>query len=155
MMRLFLFAILILGCSKLNAQKPSKKAVQCMESFYTYQERNNRTIGDVYEFKIKINALPCHIKYVWFGATPVPCDIYDSKTNNRIDSLRSKGTYWVRCNKDLYKNFPNQDSTVLAKEFKAPYPYKGGAVLIGTYKKAEVLVWVKSSPQKPAKSLRR
>lgn len=154
MIRLIFFSFVIFSFSSLSAQKKSKKPIVCTESFYTYRERNKRIIGNVYEFKIQVNALPYHVNYVWFGATPIPCDVYELKTNNRIDSIRSKGIYWVRCNKDLYKNFPTQDSIVLAKEFKAPYPYKGGAILVGTYKKERHLLWVKSSPQRPAKGLR-
>ena len=71
------------------------------------------------------------IDSVWFGYTPVPCDLLESKTNQKIELAQEKGVYIVRANKNLYQNFHAQyDSTIASKHFHAPLTFKGDAIIM-------------------------
>ncbi|MBK7764210.1 MAG: hypothetical protein IPI46_12840 [Bacteroidetes bacterium] len=94
-----------------------------------------KKVGDIYDFTIKTHKTKLLIDSVWFGATPVPCDVYESTTNHKVAFAFKKGKYHVRVNKNLYQNFPTLvDSTQAHKNFKASVPFKGDAMIMYIYK---------------------
>jgi hypothetical protein len=123
---LFLFFFLSVGAKK----KKSRAYIQYLNGMYTNND-GVKKIGDVYSFTIQTLAKNILIDSIWFGNTPVPCDLLETKTNHKIDMAIEKGIYIVRANKNLYENFHEQfDSTAAYQGFKAPFPFKGDAVLM-------------------------
>lgn len=94
-----------------------------------------KKVGDIYDFSIKTHKTKLLIDSVWFGATPVPCDVFESTTNQKVAVAFKKGKYHVRVNKNLYENFPALiDSSIAYKNFKSPIPFKGDAMIMYIYK---------------------
>ncbi len=118
--------------SELSAKKKkTKDAIKFVSGVYSTNDSSIRKVGDVYVLMVKTLAENVVFDSVWFGATPVPCDLLDAKTNHKIGSSGLKGTYIVRANKNLYANFHTDiDSTTAYKNFNAPFPFKGDAVIM-------------------------
>jgi len=100
-----------------------------------YATNNGKEVGRIYSFEIETRKPGIQIREVWFGNTPVPCDVYRSGQSVRCDSMLSPGFYTVRVNRDLFRNYPTQtDSTQAARQFKKPFSFRGDAVLLVQYK---------------------
>lgn len=113
----------------------TRELITCQNAFFSLVQNNIRTVGEIYELSITVNAHDVTIDSVWFGATPVPCDVYETKALQRVASPVLKGKYLVKANRDLYRNFyRNIDSTFAYNHFTAPFPFKGTLVIMFTYK---------------------
>jgi hypothetical protein len=126
-----------------------------INGFYSHVAGGVRIVGDVYELTIKTNVDNVIIDKVWFGATPVPCDVYSMETNYRVDTASKKGTYLVKANKNLYRNFYYQiDSSEAAQSFRPPFIFKGDAIVMYTYKGKRYYKSVSGVEQHEAKKYR-
>jgi len=126
-----LLFLLITALSSSAMKKKVADPIQYVSGTFSINEGSIRKVGRVYEFVINTLTDNVIIDSVWFGATPVPCDLLEIKTRHNIDLANVKGTYIVRANKDLYKNFNAQiDSTSSYTHFKAPFAFKGDAVIM-------------------------
>ncbi len=124
---LMLSAIFPASAMKKKQQKP----LTYLSGTYSINEGPVRKVGTIYELKISTKEENITVDSVWFGATPVPCDLLETKTRHKIDKAVEKGTYIVRANKNLYENFHAQvDSTSSYKSFKRPFAFKGDAVIM-------------------------
>jgi hypothetical protein len=108
----------------------SNKQVTCSHATYSLIDNEIRKVGRVYEFTIQTKTNDVLVDSVWFGATPVPCDLMEIQTGHRIQKADTKGTYLVKANQDLYANFVKEaDSTEAYKLFKAPIRFSGDAII--------------------------
>jgi hypothetical protein len=116
-------------------KKASGEILTCQSAFYSLVQNNIRTVGNIYELSITVNANDVTIDSVWFGATPVPCDLYETKTLQRVSSPVLKGKYLLKANRNLYQNFyRNIDSAFAYNQFRAPFTFKGVLVIMYTHK---------------------
>jgi hypothetical protein len=139
MIKYFLILLCLFMTLKSDAQHKRKikkstkapvSAITMGETFFTDIKGGVRFVGRVYEMNIQTNVPNLIIDSVWFGATPVPCDVYDMSTTYKVDTLKQKGKYLIKANRDLYKYFSERvDSTIAAATFKRPFPFDGDAVL--------------------------
>lgn len=127
--------ILFVSSQVLNAKKKKQvRDIKVVNATYSNNDNSIRKVGNVYQFTIQTNVNNITIDSVWFGATPIPCNILSIKTKERLTTAEKKGKYMVQVNRNLYANFPQQaDSTKAATLFKAPFAFRGKAVLF--YKK--------------------
>ena len=132
MKKIPLLLLMIVTTLSLSAMK--KKAthyVKYVSGTFSNNEGAIRKVGCVYEFVINTCTDNVIIDSVWFGATPVPCDLLEITSRHKTDLANTKGMYIVRANKDVYKNFNAQvDSTLSYAAFKAPFVFKGDAVIM-------------------------
>ncbi len=129
--------------------------VKYVSGFYTYQKGGVRIIGDVYELILKTNVDQIIIDSVWFGATPVPCDVYSMNTSYKTDTAHSKGEYLLKVNKNLYRNFYYQiDSSAAATAFNVPFNYYSDAIVMYRYKGKRYYMPIYGIEKKPMKQLR-
>ena len=126
--------LLLMIATALSSVAMKRKAthyVEYISGTFSNNEGTIRKVGCVYEFVISTRTDNVMIDSVWFGATPVPCDLLEIKTRHKTDLANVKGLYIVRANKDIYKNFNAQiDSTSSYAAFKAPFVFKGDAVIM-------------------------
>jgi hypothetical protein len=139
-MRGILFLCLLLSALCTEAKPRMKKArvpavlLQCDSAAFTYRKSGVRLIGHVYSFHVRTLVPGVQIDSVWFGAAPVPCDVYDAR-GVQCDTLKKKGVALLKANRDLYRMFPDQtDSTEVARNFRPPFPFRSEAVLMYRYK---------------------
>jgi hypothetical protein len=126
-----LFAFLFSLSAHANKKRKSRDYISVLKSTYSTNQGGIRKVGDVYEFRIKTLSPNIIIDSVWFGSTPVPCDLFEIKKKTKIEKATLKGEYLVRTNKDLYTNFSKQiDSTEAFNNFKPPFLFKGVAVIM-------------------------
>ncbi len=148
-MRVLLTLCLALGLLYVEAKPRTKRSktptvlLQCDLATYTYRKSGVRLIGHVYSFHVKSMAPGLIIDSVWFGATPVPCDVYDA-TGQPADTLKRPGAFLIKANRDLYRLFPEQaDSSTAARTFRTPFAYPGQPVIMYWYKGKRGYVKVK------------
>jgi hypothetical protein len=133
----------------------SREIVTCQSATYSFVHNNIRTVGNIYELNITVNANDVTIDSVWFGATPVPCDIYETRTLQRVASPVLHGKYLIKANKDLYANFyRNIDSTFAYNHFVPPFPFKGELVIMYSYKGKRYYKTIKNVEERAQKRMR-
>lgn len=146
------------ACDNFAAKKRktiSREIVTCQSATFSYVQNNIRTVGHIYELNITVNADDVTVDSVWFGATPVPCDIYETKTLQRVASPVLHGKYLVKANKDLYANFfRNIDSTFAYNQFVPPFPFTGELVIMYNHKGKRHYKTVKNVTERTQKGMR-
>ncbi|HMN32424.1 MAG TPA: hypothetical protein PKA54_03560 [Chitinophagaceae bacterium] len=115
-----------------------------------------RNKGRIYEIVVNTKMKNIIIDSLWFGATPVPCDVYDFATQQKQVGKLPVGKYLIRANQDLYKNYSNQiDSTSAYIQFQAPTIMKGILMIMyweNTNRKYMPIYHVTDKPQKPLRN---
>lgn len=112
-------------------KKKEKELLRVVSSVYYNQNTKIRKVGTIYEITIQTMFENVTIDSVWFGATPVPCDLLETSKKHRVTIAKDKGTYIVKANKNLYANYPQQvDSTEAYKNFVAPFSFNADAVIM-------------------------
>ena len=158
---LWILSICLLLAQPSMAQKRKKvknkplPAARYESGFYTYRKGGVRLIGHVYEFTIRTYYPDVILDSVWFGATPVPCDMYNLATGMKADTATTPGLYLVKANKDLYRFFSHHiDSTEAAQLFKAPFKFTGDAHLMYKLKGKRYYLPVSDMEERQDKPLR-
>lgn len=162
MNKLFILLAICIGVTlQADAQKRKKTsrkalpAVRYESGFYTYKKGGVRLIGHVYEITVRTNYPNVVMDSVWFGATPVPCDVYDANTGMKVDTAKSPGLYLIKANKDLYRLFSEKiDSTEAASRFRAPFRFSSDAYIMFTYKGKRSYLPISGMEQRKDKPLR-
>lgn len=127
---ILLFMSLVTTCC-FAGKKPA--AISLQQASYTNEKNaGGRPVGRMYTFLIRINRADLRIDSVWFGHAPVPCDFYAPKSSQRIQSSTAPGVYRVVANRDLYRNFKQTDSVSVLNWFRAPFRFRGHAVVFYT-----------------------
>lgn len=127
--------VMVIAQKKKRIKRKPLPAVRYETGHFTYRKGGVRIIGHVYEFTIRTYYPNIVLDSVWFGATPVPCDVYNSTNGQKIDTAKMPGIYIVKANKDLYRNFSNQiDSSIAANNFKAPFHFMSDAYIMYLHK---------------------
>lgn len=132
MRKSILFFLIFFVSSHIVFAKKKKQVsdIKVVSATYSNNDNTVRKVGNVYQFTIQTYVDNITVDSVWFGATPVPCNILSIKTKERLAKAEKKGRYMVQVNRNLYANFPQQaDSTKAALMFKAPFAFRGKAVL--------------------------
>lgn len=112
-------------------RKKPQTAFIVIDSKYSIKSRGIGPIGAMYEFEIRTMQENITIDSVWFGATPVPCDLYKDPGGFVIKQTSEKGIYYIKANKDLYSSFPQYfDSTEAFKNFKTKHSFEGIAMIM-------------------------
>lgn len=144
-----------------QAQKRKKKnrkpvpAVRFESGFFTYRKGGVRLIGNVYEFTLRTYYSNVVFDSVWFGATPVPCDLYDANTGIKTDTAKTPGLYLVKANRDLYRLFYEKvDSTQAAARYKAPYKFSSEAYVMYMYQGKRYYLPISNLEERKDKPLR-
>ncbi len=133
----------------------SKEILSYQGGFFSYVHNNIRTVGNIYELTVFVNASDVTIDSVWFGATPVPCDVYETKTLQRVSPPVMRGKYLIKANRDLYANFyRNIDSSFAYNHFAAPFPFKGELVIMYSCKGKRYYKTIKAIEQREQKRMR-
>lgn len=131
-MRGLMVLVSLCCCVALQARK-QKAAVKYLSGTMIHAYDSLRKVGDVYDFQVQTFKPNIYFTAVWFGATPVRCDVYEQQTNYRTDTARKPGLYHLSVNKDLYKNFPSSfDSTQAFPAFQQPFSFRGEAIILYT-----------------------
>lgn len=118
-----------------SKSKPKTEHIKYLSGFYSNQKGGVRIIGNVFEMSLQTNVSNIIIDSVWFGATPVPCDVYSMETNYKVDTAKKVGRYLLKVNKNLYRNFYYKiDSSEAARNFKAPFEFYSDAIIMYRYK---------------------
>lgn len=135
--------------------KIKKVPINVINTSYSYVYNAYKTTGNIYEIEIQTKYNNLVIDSVWFGATPVPCDVYDKKNGQRIYDPLPPGTYIVKANKDLYKYFyRNIDSSYAYTHFVAPFTFNGACVILYTFNNKRMYHTILNVTEKPQKQLR-
>jgi hypothetical protein len=158
---IFILAICIGFQSLAHAQKRKRSsrkpipAVRFESGFYTYKRGGVRMIGNVYEITLRTYYPNVIFDSVWFGATPVPCDVYEATTGVKADTAKKPGLYVVKANRDLYRFFSEKiDSTQAARTFKAPYAFSSEAYVMYLYKGKRYFLPISGFEERKDKPLR-
>lgn len=133
-MRTLVFVLSLLGVGILvqAKKKPSLKHAVVLQASMR-EKPSPRSDGRLYEFEIK--ALQDNLQFdsVWFGATPVPCDVWTSPIREKATSIKKNSTYVIRCNRDLYRYYADRfDSTTSSPVLKNKR-FEGEAMLLYLY----------------------
>jgi len=130
-MRMLVPLCLLMSLSLMAFSKKKKcRHVKYVSGTYSENRNGNRDIGRVYELTIKTLSGNVIADSVWFGYTPVPCDLLESATKHKTDTATQKGLYIVRVNRDLYANFSQQVDS--GKAYTPAYTFRGDAVIMYT-----------------------
>ncbi len=105
MRKIILVLIALFSVTFSFAKTKKSKHIAYVSGFYTYQERNQKPIGNIYEITIKVNKDNIIIDSLWFDGKPVPCDVYETQKLQRVTKIEKNKTYLIKGNKDLYRNF--------------------------------------------------
>lgn len=160
MTKILLMTLMLHLCcfEKVTAKKRKtiqKDLISYQSGFFSFVHNNRKTTGNIYELNIQVLANEVVIDSVWFGATPVPCDLYEMKTLQRVSSPVNRGRYLLKANKDLYANFyRNIDSTFAYNHFVEPFPFKADLVIMYQYKGKRYYKSIKDIKERPQKSMR-
>lgn len=128
---LFFIFICLITSFCFAGKKPATIILQ--QATYSYEKNSGgRPVGRMYTFLIRINRADLRIDSIWFGHAPVPCDFYAPKSSQRIQSSTIPGIYRVVANRDLYRNFIQTDSVSVLNWFRAPFRFRGHAVVFYT-----------------------
>jgi hypothetical protein len=151
----FILILFFLTTGSCLASKNQKsRHIRCIQSTYSIVE-GVQPVGRIYEFQILVKESGCRIDSVWFGSTPVPCEVLESEKRNPVNGLLPQGEYIVRANKDLYTNYPKEfDKTTAEKMFKQPFKFKGDAVILYTIRGKRYARVVYDVQQVPSKKYR-
>lgn len=92
-----------------------------------------RSDGRLYEFEIK--ALHDNLQFdsVWFGATPVPCDVWTSPIRGKATSIKKNSTYLISCNRDLYRYYADRFDSTASSHVLKNTRFEGEAMLLYRY----------------------
>lgn len=155
MKKMMLFSICIaLALYTSASHKLKRRLLHCTDATYS-DIHDIRKVGRVYEFMVQARKDGILIDSVWFGATPVPCDVYDIRTRQRIRHSLRKGQYMVRANRDLYANYPAEyDSVAAFRRFVAPFAFRGTACLMYSAKGKRGYTVVQEAKKVEGKQLR-
>lgn len=125
------FLLVIMSVGVLFAgKKILRLAMKCNLVTYTNVASKTRTTGRIYRFQMAVFMPNIKIDQVWFGDTPVPCEVYKMPGRIRVDTCLLAGNYLVEANRDLYKNFSTKyDSTEMMKNFHPKKTFSGEAVI--------------------------
>lgn len=126
-----LLFIFLLPLSCFAGKKPASISLQ-QASYSNEKNAGGRPVGRMYTFLIRINRADIQIDSVWFGYAPVPCDFYAPKSTQRIQRSTDPGVYRVVANRDLYRYFKQTDSANVLSWFRAPFAFRGHAVVFYT-----------------------
>lgn len=136
-------------------KKIKKEPITVINTTYSYVHNAYKTTGDIYEIEIQTKYNNIVIDSIWFGATPVPCDIYDKKNGQRIFDPLAPGLYMIKANKDLYKYFyRNIDSTTAYQRFVPPFTFNAVCVIFYKYNNKRMYYTILNATEKPQKQLR-
>ncbi|MBP6623932.1 MAG: hypothetical protein KA198_02095 [Chitinophagaceae bacterium] len=150
------FALLMFGKKKYPKRTKQKiEHLTVQSSYYSWRSRGIGPIGNVYEFNITTLFDQIILDSVWFGNTPVPCDVFNMSTTYRVDTAIKKGSYQIKANKNLYRYFNHMiDSSERAKSFVEPFPFQGEAVICYKYKGKRYYKIIYTAENRPDKQMR-
>lgn len=153
---LLLMLLTLTGFAHKKKAKPrNRELITYTGGSYSFVNNNIRIVGNIYELSITTNVEGIKIDSVWFGNTPVPCDVYETKTMHRVFTPLPHGRYLVKANKDLYKYFYRSiDSSYAYEQFVPPIYFKGELVLMYLYKGKRYYKTINAVEQKPQKGMR-
>lgn len=154
-MRFVFWIILMLFVSSSFAQKKTHHPLVVLKTSYAEEVNNRGSIGRIYEFLIEVRKAPLIIDSIWFGATPVPCDLYPSGSTQRITRIEKVGKYRISANRDLFRYFTRTDSTLVWQWFKPPFRFRGHAVLMYKFRDQRNYVVVQKASKRIPKKLRK
>lgn len=154
-MRFVFWIILMLFVSSSFAQKKTHHPLVVLKTSYAEEVNNRGSIGRIYEFLIEVRKAPLIIDSIWFGATPVPCDLYPSGRTQRITRIEKAGKYRISANRDLFRYFTKTDSTLVWQWFKPPFRFRGHAVLMYKFRDQRNYVVVQKASKRIPKKLRK
>ena len=103
MRKIILILVALFSVTFSFAKTKKSKHIAYVSGFYTYQERNQKPIGNIYEITIKVNKDNIIIDSLWFDEKPVPCDVYETQKLQRVTKLEKNKTYLIKGNKNLYQ----------------------------------------------------
>lgn len=130
-------------------KKIARRTMTCQSVTYKMVQNSSRITGRVYQFQMAVFVPQLKIKRVWFGDTPVPCEVYLMPGRIHVDSCMKAGLYLVEANRDLYKNFSSQyDSLEVSKNFHPKRSFQGEAMIIYDWKGLESSYIVTRKPIK-------
>lgn len=154
-MRFVFWIILTLCFHTPFAQKKSNPPLLVLKTSYAEEVNSRGSIGRIYEFIVTVRKAPLIIDSIWFGATPVPCDIYASGSTQRMTSIEKPGQYRISANRDLFRYFTKTDSTLVGQWFKPPFRFRGHAVLMYKFRGKRNYIVVQKASKRPPKKLRK
>lgn len=151
---LLVLPMILLG-QKRKKIKIKKEPINVINTTYSYVYNAYKTTGNIYEIEIQTKYNNIVVDSVWFGATPVPCDIYDKKNGQRIFDPLTAGQYVIKANKDLYKYFyRNIDSSYAYAHFVAPFTFNAVCIIFYKYNNKRMYYTIHNATEKPQKQLR-
>ncbi len=149
---LLIWMIPIFSNSFALKKKMSKENISIEKAERMLVANHVRNKGRIYEIVVKTKIKNIIIDSLWFGATPVPCDVYDFATRQKQVGKLPVGKYLIIANQDLYKNYSNQiDSTSAYTQFQATTAMKGLLMIMyweNTNRKYMPIYHVADKPQK-------
>jgi hypothetical protein len=152
----FVFWIILMMCFYSSySQKKNNHPLVVLKTSYAEEVNNRGSIGRIYEFMVEVRKAPLIIDSIWFGATPVPCDIYPSGSTQRITSIEKAGQFRISANRDLFRYFTKTDSTLVGQWFKPPFRFRGHAVLMYKFRDKRNYVVVQKASIRIPKKLRK
>lgn len=154
-MRFVFWVILLLFVSSCFSQKKSNHPLVVLKASYAEEVNNRSSIGRIYEFLIEVRKVPLIIDSIWFGATPVPCDLYPSGSTQRIIKIEKAGEYRISANRDLFRYFTKTDSALVWRWFKPPFRFRGHSVLMYKFRNQRNYVVVQKASKRIPKKLRK
>lgn len=154
-MRFFFWIILMISVHCSFAQKKTNHPLVVLKTSYAVEVNHRGSIGRIYEFIVTVRKAPLIIDSIWFGATPVPCDIYASGSTQRITSIEKPGQYRISANRELFRYFTKTDSTVVGQWFKPPFRFRGHAVLMYKFREKRNYIVVQKASKRPPKKPRK
>lgn len=125
---IFIFLLFLVNGFAAKKTKPASN-LQLKDAWFS-ERPSPRNIGREYEFVIKVLQDDIRIDSVWFGATPVPCDVWNEKKTQRVVQLVKNETCRISCNRDLYRYFSDRYDSTKIPAFQAPFQFQGEAVIL-------------------------
>ncbi|MEZ5046041.1 MAG: hypothetical protein R2831_03520 [Chitinophagaceae bacterium] len=136
--KLYLICFLLFASLISHAQHTVEKSkhIKLEYAQYIHEHGNQREIGDIYTFFVVAKKKGIKVLYVWFGETPVPVSIYENgKKSIHENELLKAHRMGIKCNKNIYTNFPNEhNEDAIKKQFKPSTNFRGKAMIIYSYK---------------------
>ncbi len=108
--------LLILCISVCAIAKKSKQDFKILHSTVRNADNTVRKNGDVYTFVLVCNST-CSIDSILFKNRPVPCDVYNYRTKQKISTCNTKDTIMVTAAKAYYKNMGDTTNKITAGIF--------------------------------------
>lgn len=151
MKKIILLLLAVFSITFSYAKKNKTKHIAYVDGFYSYQERPQKAIGDIYEITIKVKKDNIIIDSLWFDEKPVPCDVYETQKLQRVTKLEKNKTYLIKGNKNLYKNFYPE---IYKKEY-ADVAHDWQVNILYLYKGKRYFLPLKNIEKKEAKGMRK